>query len=699
MKKGRILRFFILFTIIGLFGLALTSVEVNASAPFKTRTLNRYGDMVDTQDAYEPILSKKIVEIGGVNQAVNKPQDIFIDQEDIMYLADTDNKRIIVMDTHFNCLTTFGESILDQPLGIFVRDNSIYVADYGVETDQASGKIVVFKLDRDTYQVDEVDVRILKVPSSPVLQVDNFIYRPQKIAVDKNHTMYVVSKGSSNGVLLINSNNRFLNFFAPNPTTGTLWDSVKSFVYGGNENVTLTKKIPPAPTNVMLDDSGYIYTVTTTVVQNSLGDTIKKVNIGGLNFYPEKMNVSGSFIDSWSSDFKTVYALTSSGFIYEYDIEGNLLFRFGGNIASDEQLGLFKGASSIAVDSKGNLYIVDPLSNAVQVFKKTLFTEKVHNALALYMSGKYIESEEIWEDVLRYNSMFDLAHKGIGLAHYLNGNYKEAMDKFETAYAKEEYSEAFWEVRNIFLMNNLVKIFIAIIVLGIVVIVIKKLNDKLYFLEPVTEFKDKVLAKKPVKDALIFFKFIKKPYDAVYNIRVDKSIKVYNGFIMLGLIILVHILNITCTGFLFNAVILEKTFLLREVMKIVFPIGLFIIANYLVSSLMSGEGTLRSIFMNTMGSLVPIVVMMPFIVLISNALTYNEAFIYWFAVGVMITWTVVLLVSVIKETHNFSGKQTFFNLLITFFMMLIIVIVIILVYSIIAQLYGFIADIIKEVIF
>jgi hypothetical protein len=134
-------------------------------------------------------------------------------------------------------------------------------------------------------------------------------------------------------------------------------------------------------------------------------------------------------------------------------------------------------------------------------------------------------------------------------------------------------------------------------------------------------------------------------------------------------------------------------------MKIVFPIGLFIIANYLVSSLMSGEGTLRCIFMNTMGALIPVVVMLPFIVLISNVLTYNEGFIYWFAMGVMIAWTAILLVATIKETHNFSGKQTFLNLLITIIMMLIIVIVIILVYSIVAQLYGFISDIIKEVIF
>ena len=63
MKKRRIFTFIILFITLGLFGTLLTSVEVNASAPFKTRTLNRYGDMVDTQDAYEPILNKRLLKL------------------------------------------------------------------------------------------------------------------------------------------------------------------------------------------------------------------------------------------------------------------------------------------------------------------------------------------------------------------------------------------------------------------------------------------------------------------------------------------------------------------------------------------------------------------------------------------------------------------------------------------------------------
>ena len=168
---------------------------------------------------------------------------------------------------------------------------------------------------------------------------------------------------------------------------------------------------------------------------------------------------------------------------------------------------------------------------------------------------------------------------------------------------------------------------------------------------------------------------------------------------MLGLVFLVYLLFITKTSFIFNNVILEKTILLKECTKIILPIVLFVIANYLVSSLMNGEGSLRCIFMNTMGSLIPVVIMLPVIVLITNGLTYNEAFIYYFAVGIMLAWTAILLIANIKETHNYSMKQTIANLFITVLMMLIIIIVIILVYLLVSQIFGFIVDLLKEVMF
>ncbi len=702
MNKKRIWQFLVGCYLL-LFSFVVT-IKANASAPYITETVNRYGDMVETQTAYEPVKSVKIIEYLDkdtnatvVKNIINKAQDIFIDDEDYLYIVNTDDKEILIVDRNFNYINSFGTDLLLRPMGIFVRDSLIYIADYGLEEDPTTGKIVIYNYDKKTNTI--TFNKSFGCPDSTLLEVDNFMFRPLKIAVDKNLTMYIVSKGSSNGILLVNKDNRFLNFFATNQTSGNLWDSIKYLLYGTNKRANLDKKIPTPPTNVMLDDSGYIYTVTTTVVQNNIGDTLKKVNIGGVNMYPTDMTVAGSFIDSWASDYKTIYALTSNGFIYEYDIEGNLLFRFAGNSAGVEQLGLFKAATAIAADSKGLIYIVDPNTNTIQVFKKTPFAEKVHSALVLYMSGKYVESKELFEEVLRYNSMFDLAHKAIGLAYYVNGDYKEAMEKFEIAYAKEEYSDAFWEVRNDWLMEHLGTCLIVVICLLLILLVIKKLNKKYGFLNPIKEKLKAFGRKEKIAGILVMRKFITHPIDAVYEVRHYKNVKAYNGIIWLFLIFLVYIFHITCTGFLFNTVILEKTIILKETLKILLPIGLFIGSNYLISSLMSGDGTMKSIFINTLGALTPIIIMLPFIVIVSNVLTYNESFVYYFALIVMLVWTGVLLFIVIKETHNYTFKQTVVNFILTFLMMFILVVVFILLYLIIYQVVGFFIDLFKEAIF
>ena len=695
MKKYRLIVDILIIVMVVLTTFA--SVNVNASAPYTTRTVNRYGEVIETQGAYDPIQNIQEFIKDGEVETFKGPKDLFIDSEDYFYVCDTGNKRIVVLDKSWTYVTEFGSDDLIQPNGIFVRDEYVYVADFGDALDNSSGKIAIYNFDKEN-KVATLD-RTYSRPNGALMEVDDFLYRPMKIAVDKNYTMYIVSHGSSNGVLLVNSENRFLNFFAPNSSTGTFIDLVKKYFYGENENVILTKKIAPAPENVMLDDSGYIYTVTQTIVQNGLGDTLKKVNIGGLNFYSNEMIVSSDFVDSWASHHKTIYALTAGGTISEYDIEGNLLLSFAGRRKNDDQLGLFQSASAIAVASNDDLYVVDDTAGSIQVFRKTEFTFNVHNALELYISGKYEESKGLWEEVLRYNSMFDLAHKGIGMAYYLERDYTKAMEKFEIANAKEQYSEAFWEARNIWIMQNITKVAIVLVGLFVVVFVVSKTNKRYHYLEFVTGPIKRFSERPKVKSILVMFKFIRHPMDAVYYVRYDKKIKLYNAFIVLALVVGIYLLSLVFTGFLFTDVVLEKTILLKELTKVILPIVLFIVSNYLISSLMSGEGSFKSIAINTMGSLMPIVVVMPWIILISNALTLNEGFLYYFPLVVMFMWTGVLLFVVIKETHKIKNKKTIVNFLLTALMMFVLIIAIILLYLVFAQLFGFFVDMFKEVIF
>ena len=94
----------------------------------------------------------------------------------------------------------------------------------------------------------------------------------------------------------------------------------------------------------------------------------------------------------------------------------------------------------------------------------------------------------------------------------------------------------------------------------------------------------------------------------------------------------------------------------------------------------------------------PIIMIYPFAIIISNVLTLNEAFIYQFAVFGMIFWAVILLYFNIKETHNYTVGQTFVNIFLSLIFMVILIVILLIVYLMITQVSNFVTDLVKEVI-
>ncbi len=674
--------------------------NVEAQSAYKTYTLDRGNNISETNEAYEAIYMLRTLSDG---TTLNAAKDLFIDDEDYMYIADTGNKRILILNQALEVLYSFGSELLIKPLGIYVVDDYIYVADYGLgQTNADLGSIYIWHFDKTKNTIEEaIDlVDTLSTPSSDILEVDGFIFRPMKIAVDTNHTMYIVNEGTTSGVLMINANNRFIDYFASNNIDITLWERIQRIIYANNDNVYLTKNIPAPVTNITLDNKGYFYTVTQKPLDTALGDNLKKVNIGGTNYFSEEMFVYADLVDAWAGSVGNVYAVTSAGFLCEYDNQGNLLFMWGGKGTGNDKLGLFMSASSIALDSQNNIYVIDDNTsrNSIQVFRETPFAYQVHQALDLYNQARYVESIEVWQEVLRYNSMLDMAYRGIGLGYLMNEEYDLALEQFKIAYDQKDYSEAYWEIRNLWMTENISTVLWGLLGFVGVVFVVSLTNKKYRYLSNVSNTFSKVKNYRIPRELLFMFRFIKHPSDACYEVKAKKKASFLTAWIVLGLLFILYILGILFTGFIFNNVIPEETILIKEAMTLLLPVLVFIVANYLMSSLMEGEGTFKATFINTVGALMPVFLIYPFVIIISNFITLNESFLYTMGGSVMLVWVGILIFFNIKETHNYTVGQTFINLFLTLLMMVIIIVVMIMVYLMVIQVTNFATDIIKEVI-
>jgi len=681
----------LILSIFSLMIIKMPSKSVEASAPYKTFTTNRYNNLVETQEAYSPVSTYSLTYNG---TSMKGAQDMVFDSEDYLYLCDTDNKRILICDPNMNVINSFGEDKLYKPRGLYYLDGNIYVTDYNGDTQE--GKIFIYNYDKGTNTVT-LDKEFGK-PKSWILDVDGYVYKPIKIAVSNNGYMYVTSEGASSGVLMIDPENNFITYFGANTATYSLYDRIMLFLFEGTQWAKENQKISAAPYNVMLSGNGYVYTITQSEVVDGYTDNFKKINTGGENYFPSAMIGDSKFVDSYAGKYGNTYAITEKGYIFEYDNEGNLLFRFAGEGVNLDVLGLFKSASSIAVNSKDKIFVIDDKRNNLQAFEPTNYCNYLHEALSLYNEAKYEEALEIWQEVLRYNSMFDLAHKGVGLAYYMSGRYEEALEEFYIAYDKVDYSDAFWEIRNTYLIDNLSTIIIIVFLIAVSIVAVVILNKRFGFMKPILKPFKWLYSKKLINQTLYSYRYLSHPADSIYEVKVNKRASVLSSTIILVLIFLLYILGMLLNGFIFNDVIIEETILFTEGIKVILPILLFIVGNYLISSLMDGEGKFSHIYISTISSLTPITIIYPIAILVSNMITANEEFLFYFLIVVMFIWSGFLLFYSIKETHNYSVSQTLVNIIVSLFMAVILVLAIMIIYVMCYQLYTFFEDIIKEVI-
>ena len=341
---------------------------------------------------------------------------------------------------------------------------------------------------------------------------------------------------------------------------------------------------------------------------------------------------------------------------------------------------------------------MDNARNNIQVLRRTNFAKQVHDALALYNDAKYLEAMDVWENVLQYNSMFDMAHKGIGLAYYMSGDYEKALEKFEISYAKKEYSDAYWEIRNEWLLNNTSTAIVVVAALFALLFVIKLTNKKFGYLNPVSKAIKRTKQLPFIKEFLYMFYFIKNPADYCYEIRANKRVGILTTIFAIFVLLAIYVVSLFGVGFLFNNTIIEETNLIKELLSLIIPLVAFVVSNYLMSALMEGEGTFRNVFINVVSALTPIIIVYPILIILSNYLTNAEGFLYSFGVIVMVGWSAINVFAAIKETHNYNMKETFTNIFLTIVAMLILILVLVMVFIMIIQVYSFVEGVIKEVI-
>ena len=402
------------------------------------------------------------------------PEDLFIDKKGTLYIADTGNNRVVILNNNgeTKAIISEGKGLeLSAPRGVFADKNGkVYIADTG------NSRILEYS----------EDFKFLKEYVRPESELLNDLqsFDPTKIAVGSTGYIYMIC---GKEFMSIDTNNRFKGFVGATQL-GFDFNQFLTRIFATKEQKKrLTRRMPPSYNNFYIDDNGMFL-----ACSSADKDQIRMINSVGKNIYKQDFYgemykkdadsypVPPIFIDISSDKNGIISALDSlSGKIYQYDSEGNIITVFAG-IASNN--GFFDKPSSIACDDDGNIYVLDMARGNIQKFEPTKFIKTIHEASRLYLDGQYEGALELWKEIVTINSDYPLARKRMGSIERKQKNYSESLDEYKMAEDWEGYSTAFGKLRKHFIQDNFVLVTVAAIavisLVAVCILLLKKKADK-----------------------------------------------------------------------------------------------------------------------------------------------------------------------------------------------------------------------------
>ncbi len=714
-----------------IFALALVllfgTVSAFAVEPYDTYTYSIDGDPLRSPSAYSATASIDALAMGLGNVAPDNPtfgtaSDIVTDSDGDVYIADTTNNRIVVLNKYYkakavisNFVANGKETQLSEPQGLFVTDPEIttdpdddkliYVCDTG------NKRIIVF--DREYNYV-----RTIYKPDTPLLT--NEAFKPCALAVDIYGRIFITSTACYEGVIVLSSEGKFAGFIGAQKVTYSAIELIWRRFQSDDKKASSVGKVAIPYNNITVDDEGFVYVTTNTLERDrqkqqlaaiksksASNSPVKKLNSAG----DEIMKRNGFFdpggevdvVDPGEVSQIIDVAVGEEGSwsildkrrnrIFTYDQNGNLLFAFGDkgdSLGSNESV---VGMTYHEVNGESYIIVLDraSLGHKINVYAPTPYRDTIIAALRNQNEHNYSESITCWQDLLTLNNNFDLAYIGIGKAYAQQERYEEAQKMFASAYETEEYTKSFKELRTEFIQKWL--LLILVLAIGLIVLVVKffgyasKKNK-------VTTLK---VGKKTYWEELIYaFYLVFHPFDGFWDLKHEKRGSVRASATIMGITILAFFYQAIGRGYTFNPTN-EYSTIFMQILSVAMPILLWCVANWCLTTLFDGEGSFKDIFIATGYACAPLPVFVIISTILTNVMTQSEGQIVNLLVTFGYIWVGILLFFGMVVTHDYSINKNFVTVLGTIVAMAVIMFVVILFSSLVMKMLTFVVSIFSEI--
>ncbi len=688
-----------------------------AGSAYQTYTYSISGYPLLSPDAYTPDIVIDSAYMG-LDVPLNAASDLETDDNNNVYIADTKNNRIVCLDRYYKLrfiISTFKNDqgvpeILTEPQGVFVTDENIWVCDTG------ASRLVVFDLNGNFE-------RIIQAPKSTLFEAGS-LYTPVAVAVDQYDRIFVVSSTTTEGIIVMTETGEFTGFIGAQAVSVSAWDALWKKFQTDEQKANEIQDVASEFNNITVDENGFIYVTTSTIAEGSVINAIntkakdgtylpvKMLNTNGEEimkrngFWPPAGEINFSTMSYSDKDISGVSTIVDVAVgdegtwsiidqkrskIYTYDDNGSLLFAFGdiGNMTGNI---MKNGLKAIAYqDSK--MVVLDNQASNIVVYKRTEYGNILIEALAAENNQEFDIAINYWTQVLQRNSNFDAAYVGIGQAMQRNGEYEASLEQFEAAYDTDNWSKSFQEIRKEWMSNY----FILLIIIIVAVVAAFVLFFK--FVGKVNKKATHSGKKKTFGQELAYgFYVIFHPFDGFWDLKHEKRGSLRASFVFIAITIVSFYYQIIGSGYLSNPTGAYSS-IWSQMLSVLVPILLFVLANWCLTTLFEGEGSLKDIFIAASYSLVPLPLLLIPSTIYANVATAAELDIVKMFYILALVWVGLLLFCGTMVTHDYSMGKNFITVLGTIVGMVFVMFIAILFSTLVGKMISFVTDIFTEIKF
>ncbi len=700
---------------------------VTAAAPYSTYTYTQDGTILLSPDAYVPdvLVDVNYMELkaylGEHSDIANTfdfegdydVRDIFVGPDQKVYIVDGDHGAVLVLDRYYKVERVLNSFINEYgvpdtfsgPSGVFVNDEKIYVCDTG------NNRIVMF--DKDCNYL-----KIINKPEDGVFE-EGTIYKPIACAVDEFGRLFVISSTTYEGVIVINEDSEFYGFIGAQKDTVSVFQAFLRSFQTEEQRAQTALITSKELNNITIDKDGFVYVTTSSIDEgmqqsqieakskDSAYAPVKKLNSSGVDVmrrngvYPPSGEVkvaTNSQAEIQGASTIVDVAVGPEGTwsiidqkrskVFTYDENGNLLFAFGDK---GDQVGNIAMLNGIAYQGD-KMLLLDKQNDCFVVYRRTEYGDLLMQALANDNNRQYDRAIDDWTEILKRNNNYEVAYVQIGKALYRDAKYEESINYFKSIKETDNYSLSYKEIRK----NWASKYFwiLPIVIVAAAVGIFKFFA----YARKVNKRASLKIGRRSLKEELLYaFHVIFHPFDGFWDLKHEKRGSVKSATIILMITVLAFFYRSIGSGYIINQSNTKAQNVVGTILAVILPLALWAIANWCLTTLFDGEGSMKDIYIACCYALTPLPMFMIPLTIFSNFILKDEAGIINIISTIAFIWLGLLVFFGMMVTHDYSPFKSILTSLGTIVGMMFLMFLGLLFTTLMSQIIKFVTNIATEI--